>query len=133
MGQKIVTVNYRSIVILRVMLSLIFVVASTNHLFQTDKAVARMEKANFGKLGTLLGSPEVAVIVSGAVMLIFGVFLAIGVKTRLSAIILALVLVPITITIQLGQVETIGPLFKNIAIMGGLLFFILNQNVKPTK
>lgn len=132
MEKKHVNVSYTSIVTLRILVSLIFIVASINHLFQTEKAVARMGKANLGELGTLLGTPEVAVIVSGVIMLIFGLLLAIGIKTRLSAMILIVVLIPITITVQLGQMETIGPLFKNIAIMGGLLFFILNKNMKPT-
>jgi len=38
-----------------------------------------------------------------------------------------LVLLPITLSVQVGQIETLGPLFKNIAIMGGLLFFIINK------
>jgi putative oxidoreductase len=41
--------------------------------------------------------------------------------------VLLAVLIPITITVQVGQINTLGPLFKNIAIIGGLLFFILND------
>jgi len=38
-----------------------------------------------------------------------------------------LVLIPITLTIQVGQVQTMGPLFKNIGLAGGLLFFAMND------
>lgn len=55
-------------------------------------------------------------------MLIAGLAFILGFYTRYAAIILALVLLPITLSVQVGQIETLGPLFKNIAIMGGLLF-----------
>jgi putative oxidoreductase len=60
-------------------------------------------------------------------MFIAGLGLLTGFKTRWSAIILAAVLIPITLTIQVGQITTLGPLFKNIAILGGLIFFIIND------
>ncbi|HSP40959.1 MAG TPA: DoxX family protein, partial [Gillisia sp.] len=66
-------------------------------------------------------------ILSGIVMLIAGISLLIGFKTRYAAAVLALVLIPITITVQVGQMSSLGPLFKNVAIMGALLFFILND------
>ena len=75
----------------------------------------------------MLGNPEFSVIASGIAMLIAGIALMIGFRTKYAAIILALILVPITITIQVGQMSTIGPLFKNVAIFGGLIFFIMNN------
>lgn len=117
-----VEVGRSSIAVLRVMVSLIFIVASLNHLINTDKAVARIENAKFGALGHLLGPPEFSVIASGVVMLLAGIALAVGFKTKWSALLLILMLIPITLTIQLGQMATVGPLFKNIAILGGLLF-----------
>ena len=120
-------VKKSSVVILRMMLSGIFIVASLNHLFNLEKTVSRIEQANFGAIGQLLGTPEVAVIVSGIVMLVAGITLLIGFKTKWSAILLILVLIPITLTIQVGQVQTMGPLFKNIGLAGGLLFFALND------
>lgn len=128
-----VEVNYKSIVVLRIMISLIFIVASLSHLFNTEKTVERIEKANFGTIGHLFGPPEIPVILSGIVMLIAGIAFSIGFKTRLMAIVLILVLIPITLTVQVGQAETIGPLFKNIAILGGLLFFVLNPYLKKNK
>lgn len=63
-------------------------------------------------------------------MLISGLSLALGYKTRYAAILLIAILIPITITIQVGQLTTLGPLFKNVAILGGLLFFTMNPKFK---
>ena len=125
-----VEVGRSSIAVLRVMVSLIFIVASLNHLINTDKAVARIENAKFGALGHLLGPPEISVIASGVVMLLAGIALAVGFKTKWSALLLIVMLIPITLTIQVGQMATVGPFFKNIAILGGLLFFVLNPKLK---
>lgn len=131
--EKTLEVSYKSVVILRIMLSLIFIVASTSHFFNTEKTVSRIENASMGFIGNILGTPETAVILSGVVMLIAGVSLLIGYKTRIAAIVLIAVLIPITVTIQVGQVTTLGPLFKNVAILGGLLFFSINSNLKTQK
>ncbi|WP_425338228.1 DoxX family protein, partial [Tamlana crocina] len=69
---------------------------------------------------------------SGIVMLVAGLAFFAGFKTRWAAAVLLAVLIPITLTIQVGQAHTMGPLFKNVAIMGGLLFFILNNFSKET-
>ncbi|WP_421802485.1 DoxX family protein [Flagellimonas sp.] len=125
-----IEVSRSSVAVLRVMVSLIFIVASLNHLINTDKAVARIENAKFGALGHLLGPPEIAVMASGVVMLLAGIALAVGFRTKWAAILLIVMLIPITLTIQVGQMATVGPLFKNIAILGGLLFFVLNPKLK---
>lgn len=130
---KKLEVSYRSVVILRIMLSLIFIVASTSHFFNTEKTVSRIENANMKFIGYILGTPETAVIISGIAMLIAGVSLLIGFKTRIASMVLIAVLIPITLTVQVGQVATLGPLFKNIAILGGLLFFSINSNLKHQK
>tara|TARA_R110000764_G_scaffold219818_1_gene307872 strand:+ start:304766 stop:305161 length:396 start_codon:yes stop_codon:yes gene_type:complete len=125
-----IEVSRNSVAVLRVMVSLIFIVASLNHLINTDKAVARIENAKFGALGHLLGPPEIAVMASGVVMLLAGIALAVGFRTKWAAILLIVMLIPITLTIQVGQMATVGPLFKNVAILGGLLFFVLNPKLK---
>ncbi|WP_286761597.1 DoxX family protein [Salegentibacter sp. UBA1130] len=122
-----ISVSRRSIQLLRVMLSGIFLVASLQHLFNIEKTVNRIDQASFKGLAYFFGNPELLVILSGVVMLIAGFALLIGFKTRWTAIILLAVLIPITLTVQVGQITTLGPLFKNIAIAGGLLFFILND------
>lgn len=122
-------VSYTSVVLLRVMLSLIFIVASISHFINTENTIQRLENAKMGFIGQLLGTPKMAVILSGVVMLIAGIALLTGFKTRLAAMLLIAVLVPITLAVQLGQVESMGPLFKNIALLGGLLFFSINPNL----
>jgi putative oxidoreductase len=122
-----------SVTILRMMLSGIFLVASTSHLLKVDQTIDRINQARFKDIAYILGDPTFSVIASGIGMLIAGLSLMIGFKIRWAALILALILIPITLTVQIGSMDNLGPLFKNIAIMGGLLFFILNdfKSVQP--
>ncbi len=122
-----ILVNRHSVQIFRMMLSGIFLVASFSHLVKVEKTVERIEQARFKGLAYFFGEPKILVIASGIVMFIAGLGLLAGFKTRWTAIILAAVLIPITLTIQVGQITTLGPLFKNIAILGGLIFFIIND------
>lgn len=131
--EKTIEVNYKSVVILRIMLSLIFIIASISHFFNTEKTVSKIENSTFGFIGNILGTPEIAVILSGIIMLIAGIAFLLGFKTRIAAMVLIAVLIPITLTVQVGQMTTLGPLFKNVAILGGLLFFSINSNLKTQK
>ena len=121
-----ISVHPLSVSMLRVMLSSIFVVAGISHFSETTHTVQRLENAPLGSYASIFGSPDHLVIASGAVMIISGLLFMAGIKTRWNAVILTLVLIPITLTVQVGDSTSIGPLFKNIAIQGGLLFFILN-------
>lgn len=125
-------VTARSVLILRMMLSGIFLVAGFNHLMNVKGTLAKLDQASFKDMAYFIGNPEYLIIISGIVMLMAGIGLFSGFKTRWVALILAMVLIPITITVQVGQLNSLGPLFKNIAILGGLLFFILND-FKTTK
>ena len=127
-----IVVSRRSIQVLRVMLSGIFLIASSNHLMNVEQTANRIDAASLKDFAYLFGDPELMVILSGIAMLIAGIALLIGFQTRWAAVILLTVLIPITITVQVGQVHTLGPLFKNVAIMGGLLFFIMNDLSKKT-
>lgn len=66
---------------------------------------------------------NIQVFLSGVVLVAGGLGLFFGSKTRLSSLVLIAVLIPITVTIQLEGAQTLGPLFKNIAILGGLIYF----------
>ncbi len=126
-------ISRRSIQLLRILVSGIFLVAGANHLLNTRKTIQRLEQASFKGIAYFFGDPEWLIILSGIVMLAAGFVFLIGYKTRWAAIVLTLILIPITLSVQVGQINTLGPLFKNIAILGGLLFFILNDTDKLFK
>lgn len=109
------------------MLSGIFLVASFSHIVKVEKTVQRIDQARFKGIAYFFGEPKILVVASGVVMFIAGLGLLTDFKTKWAAIILAAILIPITLTIQVGQITTLGPLFKNIAILGGLTFFIIND------
>lgn len=122
-----ICINSRSIHLLRILVSGIFIVAGFNHLFQLEKTVQKIENANFKCIAYLFGEPHWLIIASGLVMVIAGLLFLLGIKTKFMAILLIAILIPITFTVQVGQINTLGPLFKNIAILGALLFFVLND------
>lgn len=111
--------------VLRVLGSGIFLLAGISHLTEPARTAARLEEAPFGFLATSLASAELLIILSGVALLGGGILFLTGFKTRFAALLLALVLIPITLTVQIS-VQSLGPLFKNIAIMGILIYFIVN-------
>jgi putative oxidoreductase len=120
-------VNGVSVLLFRVCLSGIFITAGISHLLQPDQVASRIQSAAFHSFASFFGDPHLLGIVSGYALLIGGIAFLLGIFTRWSALLLFLVLVPITITIQMGNGLFHGPLWKNIALFGGLLFFIINN------
>ena len=57
-------------------------------------------------------------------MVIAGVVLLAGIKQKIAAILLLFILISITLTVQLENLNDLGPFFKNVAIAGSLLFII---------
>lgn len=100
------------------MVSLLFLVAGTGHVLNTDHIVGRLLEAQYGFLATAIAPARLLVLLAGAALLLGGL----GLRTRWAAGLLVVVILPITITIQIGR-PTLGPLFKNVAITGALLFF----------
>ena len=106
----------------RVLLSLIFLVSGATHLLKPEAVAARLDLAPFAHLAAVLAPSTTLVWLAGVALLAGGLALLVGFQTRLAALGLIAVLVPITLTVQLTP-EAVGPLFKNVAILGGLVFF----------
>ncbi|MFD1629835.1 DoxX family protein [Pseudopedobacter beijingensis] len=125
--EKQIQISGLSVLLLRMALSGIFIVAGVSHLIHPEGVTQRIQNANYSGFATFFGDPHFLGILSGYVLLIFGTAFLLGIFTRWSAILLFITLIPITITIQMGNGLMHGPLWKNIALFGGLLFFILNN------
>lgn len=122
-----VPVSRTSITLLRVMLSGIFLVAGLNHVAVPQGVAKRLTASSMYEFFPAFIDPQVLIIVVGVGLLIGGLLLLANRFTRYAAMLLLALLTPITISVQLQGLETMGPLFKNVAIAGALLFFIKNQ------
>lgn len=116
-----------SVLIFRVCLSGIFITAGISHILNPYKVAARIDAAAFKNFAQTFGDIYWLSITSGYALLIGGAALLLGILPRWAALGLFLVLIPITVTIQMGNGVLHGPLWKNIALFGGLLFFIINN------
>jgi putative oxidoreductase len=116
--------------ILRVFTSLIFIYASTNHFFQSNKIFGKISKTAAYQFMQNEHLFKMSIILSGIIMFIGGISLLAGYKNKIAAMLLLVMLVPITLTVQLDNLSDLGPFFKNVAIAGSLLFII---NYKPNE
>lgn len=107
----------------RMMLSGIFIVAGINHLTKPEQIASRLEAAPFGFVATTIADPKTLVLLAAVPLLIGGLMLLVGIRTRLAATVLLAMIIPITFSVQIGDAATLGPLFKNIGLAGGLIFF----------
>ena len=106
--------------IFRCSLSLIFIVGGLGHFFQLEEMLERMGESPWRDEVALFGDPAVLLWLSGGVFVLFGLLLMFGLLQRLAALVLFVTLVPITLSIHLAPGH-IGPLLKNVAILGALL------------
>jgi putative oxidoreductase len=110
--------------IFRVLTSLIFIVGGLGHFGQHDVMLERMQESPWQPVVKMIGDPSMLLWLSGIAFVLAGLTLAIGWMTRASALILFVTLVPVTIAIHVvPDTSHVGPLFKNVAILGALLYF----------
>jgi putative oxidoreductase len=117
----------------RILTSIIFLYAGIGHLLNEGKILSKLSSTQFY---TML--PEKSFIIaliylSGIVMVAAGIMLAAGLKEKLAATALLLVLIPITLSVQMENLKDLGPFFKNVAIAGSLLFIIYNKKQYESK
>lgn len=125
---KDINVNGFSILLFRIALSGIFILAGVSHILHPDQVAGRISKAAFSGFAEHFGDPYLLGLLSGYTLLAFGITFLAGIFVRyFSALALLLMLIPITITIQMGNGIFHGPLWKNVALFGGVLFFIIND------
>lgn len=110
--------------VFRVLTSLIFIIGGLGHFAQHQIMLDRMAESPWRDVVTAIADPSLLLWMSGAVFVVFGITLAAGFMARLSALIILLTLLPITFFTHVAPGH-VGPLFKNIAIMGalGVLWF----------
>ena len=116
------TVERASDLAFRVLFSLIFIVAGFGHFGAHEKMLADLRASPWFELVRALGSPSWMLYASGVALVVGGVALLLGVRTREAAILLFLTLIPITISVHIAPGHT-GPLLKNVALLGGLIHF----------
>lgn len=126
---KETTVSSTSILVLRIAVSGIFIAAGINHLQKPQGIAKRILEAPSGEFLSSIADPQFLALSSGVLLLLFGITFMLGIYTKISAFALTLLLLPITFTIQMDRGILFGPLWKNVALFGGLSFFIINKNL----
>ena len=111
--------------VFRVATSLIFIIGGIGHFGAHDDMLERMAESPWRDQVNMIGNPSWLLWLSGGVFVIFGITLALGFLTRISALLILVTLIPITIAVHVAPGHA-GPLFKNIAIMGALLYLYAN-------
>lgn len=111
----------------RVLLALVFIAAGLEKIYSWDATAAYLSAEG-------IPAPGLFLVVAAAIEMFGGALIAIGHLTRPAALTLAGYLVPVTLLLHtVGPLQGPGPnptdLFKNLAIIGGLL---LLAAVAPT-
>lgn len=109
--------------VFRVFTSLIFIIGGLGHFGRHQMMLDRMAGSPWRDTVNSIGDPSFLLWLSGTAFVVFGVALALGFMTRLSALVVLVTLIPITFFTHVAPGGT-GPLFKNIAIMGALILLI---------
>lgn len=122
-----IPVHGSSVLVLRVLTSGIFIIAGLSHLIYPQAVSQKIATSEYSNFALFFGDAYTLGLVSGYVLLLVGVSFLLGIFTRWSALILLLALIPITITIQMSDGPLHGPLWKNIALAGALMFFIISN------
>lgn len=122
-----ILINRGSIQLLRIFVSGIFLVAGMNHLLNIEKTAKKIEQASFKGIAYFFWEPQWLIILSGTVMVAPGFLFLIG-YDQMGGNLFDGGFDPHHINSSSGANYDTWPLFKNIAILGGLLFFYNEQH-----
>ena len=111
-------------ILFRALTSLIFIHAGLNHFLNAGKIINRLSKSYLYEMIPNENLFKSAIMLSGFIMIAGGFSLLIGFMQRKVALALLLMLIPITLAVQLDNLNDLGPFFKNVAIIGSLIFII---------
>lgn len=112
--------------VFRGLFSLIFVVSGVGHFLRHEHMVERLLDSPGAALATAVAPASLLISATGVVLVLGGLALLVGWGSRFAALALLGALLPITFTVHIGPgSEHIGPLFKNVALIGGLVHFLV--------
>lgn len=112
----------------RVLTSLIFIVAGIGHILNPGKVFAKLSHSTIYEWMPMHNFFYVIILFTGLFMIIAGIFLIVNFKIQLAATALLLILIPITLSVQLENLNDLGPFFKNVAIAGSLIVLIKRKH-----
>lgn len=96
-------------ILFRIFTSLLFLYAGIGHLLNERKILSKLSSTQFYSMLPEKSISTALIYLSGIVMVAAGVMLAAGVKEKLAATALLLVLIPITISVQMENLKDLGP------------------------
>ena len=108
----------------RLLTSLIFITAGIGHVVNPGKVLKRLEDSTIYEWLPMPSLFFVSVMTSGIIMLVGGISLIANFRVKWAATALLLMLIPITLSVQLENLDELGPFFKNVAISGSLIVLI---------
>lgn len=112
----------RSELVFRIMFSLIFIVGGAGHFFAHAHMLGRLNDSPWLSWVSTIAQPSLLIYLSGLVLCLAGIALLMGWFTKLASLALFVTLLPITLAIHVAPGH-MGPLLKNVALLGGLIHF----------
>lgn len=111
---------------LRITTSGIFIVSGLGHLIRPETIKSKLTTSWMGNIINSVSIINELIVLSGLPLLFFGIMLLINKKVKLSSAILGVNVLIISLVTHLN-VNSIGPLFKNIVIIGALYTLYIQE------
>lgn len=113
-----------SFVLFRVFTSFIFLYAGVKHLLHPEKIFSRIKESTLYGFLPQAQLFHFSILLTGVLMIAGALLLLAGKFQKQAALVLLLMLINITLSVQLENLNDLGPFFKNVAIAGSLIYII---------